>query len=236
MPSANTGEVYRAGLPMLGARLFAAAQMLAPGGVVADIGCDHGRLAVWLALAGKAEKVIAVDSRPLPLAGAKALVRQTATAKLVACRLGDGLAALAPGEAREIVIAGLSAQSMAAILAPHAWVQSPLVHLVLVPASRHAWLRRWLYQNGFGIETEQPVLENKRCYTVISARYTGRARTPGAFFCQMGRIPESGDAPAMRAYAQARLRDLHRRARGLSGAALAVHNQLVGEVEQVCLR
>ena len=110
------GERYRAGLPTLGARLLAAANAVRPGRPAADIGCDHGKLAVWLALRGISPRVIAVDSRPLPLAKARALAAQTGCADVVACRLGDGLAALAPGEAQEIIIAGLSGETIIALL------------------------------------------------------------------------------------------------------------------------
>lgn len=231
---ADNGEVYRAGLPMLGARLLAAARMVRPGGTVADIGCDHGRLAVWLAKRGGAQKVIAVDSRPLPLAGAKALVRQTGCGDVVDCRLGDGLCALAPGEAGQVVIAGLSAETMAGILEKAPWVAEEKTRLVLVPASRHDHLRRWLCQSGFGIEEETPVLEKGRCYTALAASYTGLKHTPEVFFCHMGLVPQSADKAAVRAYARARLRNLHKQAEGLDGAALAQHRQLISEVE-ACL-
>ena len=216
-------------------RLACAMELLGGATVVADIGCDHGRLAVWLAKKGRAKKVIAVDNRPLPLAGAKALVRQTACGALVDCRLGDGLGAVAPHEADEIVIAGLSGQTTAGILHGHPWVLSEQVHLVLVPASRHAWLRRWLCQQGFAVETEVPVLEKGRCYTVISARYTGKCFEPDDFFCQMGLLAQSQDKAAVRVYATARLRHLHKQADGLSGAALLEQQRLISEVE-ACLQ
>ena len=219
---------------MLGARLLAAARLVHPGGTVADIGCDHGRLAVWLAKRGGVQKVIAVDSRPLPLAGARALVLQTGSGDVVDCRLGDGLAPLVPGEAGQVVIAGLSADTMAGILERAPWVFSGKTRLVLVPASRHDDLRRWLCQSGFAIEEETPVLEKGRCYTVLAVSHTGVSHTPDGFFCHMGLVPQSPDKAAVRAYARARLRNLHKQAQGLDGDALAQHRQLINEVE-ACL-
>lgn len=231
---AEKGEVYRAGRPMLGARLLAAAKLVKPGGTVADIGCDHGKLAVWLAKKGGATRVIAVDNRAMPLAGAKALVRQTSCGHVVDCRLGDGLSALVPGEAQEIIIAGLSGPTIVQLLAGHPWVFSPQVHLVLVPASRHAFLRRWLCENGFAIEAEVPVLEKGRGYSVLSVYYSGDCFAPDTLFCQLGRLPESQDRAALGVYAKARLRDLKKQAKGLCGPALEKHNQLICEVEK-CL-
>ena len=219
---------------MLGARLLAAAGLVVPGRVVADIGCDHGKLAVWLAKKSGTARVIAVDNRAMPLAGAKALVWQTSCGDVVDCRLGNGLSALAPGEAQEIIIAGLSGPTIVQLLAGHPWVFSPQVHLVLVPASRHAFLRRWLCENGFAIATEVPVLEKGRGYSALSVHYSGECFVPDALFCQLGRLPQSEDKPALGVYAKARLRDLKEQAKGLSGLALEKHNQLICEVEK-CL-
>ncbi|NLW78869.1 MAG: SAM-dependent methyltransferase [Ruminococcaceae bacterium] len=230
------GERYRAGLPTLGARLLAAANAVRPGRPAADIGCDHGKLAVWLALRGISPRVIAVDSRPLPLAKARALAAQTGCADVVACRLGDGLAALAPGEAQEIIIAGLSGETIIALLDACAWVRSPDMHLVLVPASRHERLRRWLCTAGFAIDDETPVAEKGRVYTVLSVSYTGVPTSPGPLFYLLGQLPASPDKAAAASYIAARLRNLKKQAAApLPEAERAAHLQLVKEVE-ACLQ
>ena len=55
-------------VPALDARLLAAAAYVRRGALAADIGCDHGKLAVYLARTGTARHVVAVDIRPAPLA------------------------------------------------------------------------------------------------------------------------------------------------------------------------
>ena len=95
-------------LPRLDARLTAAAELVPPGARVADVGCDHGKLSVYLALSGRARRVLAIDVRPQPLERARQLVEKTGCGQLVECRLADGLSCVSPGEADTVVLAGIS--------------------------------------------------------------------------------------------------------------------------------
>lgn len=228
--------MYRAGLPMPGARLLEAAKLVRPGRVVADIGCDHGKLAVYLAKSGRAAKVIAVDKRPIPLSHAKALVLQTGVGPLVDCRLGDGFAPLAPGEAEEIVIAGVSGETIAQIVSAAAWARDTSLHFVFVPATRVWFLRKWLCENGFAIEREVPVEENARFYTVLSVFYTGeRVAAPTPLFCEVGLVPCSA-AAAAKGYIGKRAEHLEKRLLApMEPEERAALEQLLREVEQ-CLQ
>ena len=167
--------------PALDARLCAAAAYVRRGGTAADIGCDHGKLAVSLVLRGQCEKVIASDLRPAPLARARALAALHGCAGAVECRLGTGLSVLRPGEAGDIVIAGVSGVTICEMLrdaGPGFFTARPEQRLILVPASKHPALRGWLAQNGFALLDETPVLAARRYYTVMRAAYTGEAYEP----------------------------------------------------------
>ena len=52
--------------PHLDARLAAAAAYVRPGSAAADVGCDHGKLAAYLAASGRCPRVIASDVRAQP--------------------------------------------------------------------------------------------------------------------------------------------------------------------------
>lgn len=202
--------------PHLDARLAAAAALVRPGSPAADIGCDHGRLAVWLAVTGRCPRVIAVDKRPAPLATARAACAAWRCEGRVDCRLADGLAALAPGEARDIVVAGVSAETAIGILEAAPWVFSPGMRLVLVPATRHELLRRWLCARGFSLAADRPVGCSGRWYAVMAADYTGEAWEPDEAFCQLGR---TGGQPGAEGYKADRLRRWRKRVRGLADEA-----------------
>ena len=184
-------------LPTLDARLTAAAELVRPGQPVADIGCDHGKLTAVLAASGRFPKVIGADLRPGPLAKAKQTLEHTGCKDRVELRLGDGLSVLSPGEVDTIVLAGVSAQTTWEILAKAPWVFAPDgPRLVLVPATRHADLRRWLWENGFALVADRPVQAAGRWYAVMAAEYTGEVRTPTfaeCLFGKTGEYPEGAD-------------------------------------------
>ena len=175
--------------PALDARLAAAAAYVRAGGTAADIGCDHGKLAVSLVLRGQCKKVIASDLRPAPLEHARTLAALHGCGDAVECRLGAGLSVLRPGEARDIVIAGVSGITICEILdaAGEAFFTAqPELRLIFVPASKHAALRLWLAQHGFSLLDETPVCAAKRYYTVMHAAFTGTVRTPAPLECAVG--------------------------------------------------
>lgn len=105
----------------------------------------------------------------------------------VELRLGDGLSVLREGEAATIVLAGVSAQTTWEILEKAPWVFQPGgPRLVLVPATRHGDLRRWLWQKGFALAADRPVQAAGRWYAVMAAEYTGQSRQPTLAQCLFG--------------------------------------------------
>ena len=186
-------------LPTLDARLTAAAQLVRPGQPVADIGCDHGKLTAVLAASGRYPKVIGADLRPGPLAKAKQTLENAHCQDRAELRLGDGLSVLSPGEVGTIVLAGVSAQTTWEILEKAPWVFRPQgPRVIMIPATRHAELRRWLWQKGFTLVADRPVQAAGRWYAVMAAEYTGQVRQPTFTQCLLG---ETGSWPEGAGYA-----------------------------------
>ena len=173
---------------------------------MADIGCDHGKLTAVLAASRKFPKVIGADLRPGPLAKARQTLEHTGCKDRVELRLGDGLSVLSPGEVGTIVLAGVSAQTTWEILAKAPWVfalDGP--RLVLVPATRHADLRRWLWENGFALAADRPVQAAGRWYAVMAAEYTGAVHTPPFAECLFGKTREYPEGADYAAWQKAKL-------------------------------
>ena len=129
------------------ARLATLAAMLPKASVVADIGSDHGLLCAHLLLNGRCEKAIAVDVSPSAAKKAAQLARSLGLEGRLIPRIGDGLAALKPGEADAAVIAGLGGRLIASILAAAPNIAQS-IPLVLQPMQQIADLRRFLRENG----------------------------------------------------------------------------------------
>ena len=186
-------------LPTLDARLAAAAELVRPGQPVADIGCDHGKLTAVLAASGRYPKVIGADLRPGPLSKARQTLEHANCQDRAELRLGDGLSVLSPGEVGTIVLAGVSAQTTWEILEKAPWVFHPQgPRVIMIPATRHAELRRWLWQKGFTLVADRPVQAAGRWYAVMAAEYTGQVRQPTFTQCLLG---ETGSWPEGAGYA-----------------------------------
>lgn len=170
--------------PHLDARLQAAADYVRPGHTAADIGCDHGKLSAWLAGSGRCPLVFACDLREGPLQKARATCAPWADR--VVFRLGSGLSVLEPGEADDLIFAGMGAQTILDILDESPWVRDARYNLIFVPATKHSVLRRGLARRGFALRGETLCRAAGRWYTVMNAVYTGEATEPDGLACLCG--------------------------------------------------
>ena len=218
---------------------MAAARLVPPGARVADVGCDHGKLSVYLALSGRARRVLAVDIRPQPLERARQLVEKTGCGQLVECRLSDGLSCVLPGEMDTVVLAGISGVTAVQILAAAPWVRDAAVHIIAVPPNKPEVLRRWLWENGFAIETECAALVDGYPYPVLAARWCGVTRAPTEAECRLGLL--AGDTSvAAAAYRHKVLRQVRRRLDGMTAGKncseqeRAQTEELLRQVEKLC--
>lgn len=156
---------------MLSPRLKAIAAMVEAGSRLADIGTDHGYLPIWLLEAGKIPSAIAMDVREGPLLRARAHVEEHGLSDRIKLRLSDGFSALSPGEADGAVIAGMGGPLTVRILEGGKKVAKSLRYLVLSPQSEILVVRRYLLEQGYGILSEDMILDEGKYYTVMKATY-----------------------------------------------------------------
>ncbi len=161
-------------------RLLCCASFVRSGARVADIGCDHGYLGIWLVKNGIADHVAACDLRQQPLEKAKVNSGLFETAHAMEFHVADGLAAVAPDTVDTIVCAGMGGDCIAHILDEAPWVRDPKYTLILQPQTSGNDLRRYLGENGFSIEKEDLVQDGGFLYFTILARFGGgQPLTPG---------------------------------------------------------
>ena len=155
---------------------------------VADIGADHGKLAVHLAQRGT-PVVIATDISADSLAKTQMLVRERGLEDRVYCRLGDGLRKLRPGEVDTIVIAGMGGPTICAILDEGRRVTDTVGKLVLQPMNAIGTVRRWLAENGFALASEELVEDDGRLYQILCAVPGAEPALPETLFdLEIGRL------------------------------------------------
>ena len=156
-------------------RLKAVASLISPGLRVADIGTDHGLLALWLKANG-ANSVVAADLRPGPLEAARRSAREYGMEKELSFVLSDGFEKLDTEALDLAVIAGMGGETIAAILSRLSPAERAHIRLVLQPQSKEEELCRALEELGYSLARAAAVRDAGRLYVAFSARYTG----PGA--------------------------------------------------------
>lgn len=198
----------------LDCRLSLVASMVRPGKRMADIGTDHAYLPVWLVREGISLEAVATDIRRGPLASAARNVADAGLTDRISLRLCSGLSDVEPGEADDIVIAGMGGELIASILEQAPWVRNSEKQLVLQPMTADIPLRRWLLSNGFLILEERAVCTEKHVYLVILARYDGVERTAEELFCITGKL-QTAEGEAARRYRARQKKKLAARRDGL---------------------
>ncbi len=147
-------------------RLQACADFVAPGDRVADIGCDHGYLSIFLLKSGKAFSVIASDIREMPLLSAVNNAEKYGVRDKMKFYLSDGVQKL-PREFDCLVCAGMGGDTMISILEAAPWLKSDRYRLILQCQSKRPELRRYLSEQGWYIREETVVKDGKFLYTVM---------------------------------------------------------------------
>ncbi len=160
-------------------RLLACAGFLTPGARVADVGTDHGYLAIYLVQSALASHVLASDIRPGPLARAKENAARFGVQDRISFYLTDGVRGL-PREFDTLLLAGMGAETMIHILRDAPWLHSGY-RLVLQCQSSQNELRQYLSLHDWRIIREEPVLD-KFLYTVLEAVPGRQILTPAQHF------------------------------------------------------
>ncbi len=154
---------------MLKERLLHIAKYVPLGARVADIGCDHAYLAIYLVQNKIAESVLACDIVEGPLEAARKNVELSGTQTSISVRQSDGLEKIQPQEIDCVVIAGMGASTIIEILQLGQAVTASCERLILQPMVGSELLREYLYQNGWQIVHEDLCVDNERLYEIIVA-------------------------------------------------------------------
>jgi len=173
----------------IGSRLLMAASFVNEGDTVCDVGCDHGKLSLYLIKQGRAKHIIATDINKQPLQKAIDLFAQYELSDTAEFYQTDGLQGVhnTDGKITHVVIAGLGGTTMRMILESADFVKDSNVHLVLLPAQSGYNVREWLFENGFEILDEKTVEENEKFYSCMDVVYTGRRTKPSVFDIYLGK-------------------------------------------------
>ena len=160
-------------------RLLACCRFVKPGDRVADIGCDHGYLGIYLLKNEIASHVIATDINEGPLNAAVFNSEKYGVRDRVQFFLSDGVRNI-PRDFDTLVCAGMGGDTMISILEAAPWLKCDQYRLILQCQSKRPELRRYLSENGWFIREESVLKDGKFLYTVMEVIWLpGMELTPG---------------------------------------------------------
>ena len=157
-------------LPTLSNRLQTCCSFVHKGDRVADVGCDHGYLGIYLLLDNIASSVIASDVNQGPLDSAVNNAKQYGVSDNISFHLSNGVQNI-PKDFDVMVCAGMGADTMISILDSATWLQDKRYRLILQCQSRRPELRKYLYEHGFCIISETLAEDGKFIYPVMEVVY-----------------------------------------------------------------
>ncbi len=149
-------------------RLAAICSLIEKANVVADVGCDHGRVAEYVAANGLAKTTIASDISERCLDKARARLETFDNVKFYRC---DGL----DYECDEAIIAGMGGFTVIGILRRAKKLPDSLV----ICAHRDSdSVRRTLVELGYGIVADFMTEERGKFYTIMRAELGAKCAEP----------------------------------------------------------
>ena len=137
--------------------------------VIADIGTDHAYIPISLINEKKARHVIASDLKEGPLNSARRNIDAAGLGEKIETRLGSGISVLAPGEAEQIIIAGMGGELIENILRENPEIAEKS-ELLLQPMNAQYELRKYLLHHGFTIQYEDISVEGFKVYNLMIAK------------------------------------------------------------------
>ncbi len=186
--------------------------------LAADIGADHGKLALEMILRKKAERIIVTDISRDSLNKAKSLFEAHHLSEYADFVEGDGLTVL-PSVPDAVSICGMGGKTIAGIL-ERGLGRIFGAGLVLSPQTEIFLVRRTLCALGYRIKQERCVRVSGRFYVIMYAE-PGDETLSGEQ-CELGpRLSEQTDSETVRSYYLWRFGVLSAERNGMSGIRAA---------------
>ena len=197
---------------------------------VADVGTDHGYVAIALAQK-ETGKVFGSDVNAGPLFHARENVARFGVEEKVELRLGSGLTPFQRGEIRSAVFAGMGGMLILRLLEEKREVTDGLEELVLSPQQDIPAVRKGVEALGFGIIEEKMLKEDGKYYVIIHCRRGAVPYTKPIDYLYGGKLLEEKNLVLL-AFLREEEKRVHTIARRLKAAQTPKAQERLREVEQ----
>ena len=212
----------------LSTRLLRCTEFVHTGDRVADVGCDHGYLGIYLLQTGLASHIYAGDVNEGPLQSAVLNSEKYGVKDRISFYLSDGVCNF-PRDFDTMVCAGMGADTMVSILENAPWLKNSAYRLILQCQSKTPYLRKYLSQNGWTIAQESVVRDGRFLYTVMEVLYQATPLlTPGQ--CYFSPALQQNHEPEANAYYQ---QVLFRLQRAINGQGESADQEMVQALQEL---
>lgn len=141
--------------------------------LIADIGCDHALLDIYLAINKGVKKIIASDIITTAIEGAKANVLKYGVAEKIILKLGDGLSTI-DDDIDTIIISGMGYNKIIKIFEDSNKTKQ-IKKIIIQSNNKVDVIRKYFNSIGFKVESEELVKDNDIIYTIIEYK-TGKEK------------------------------------------------------------
>ncbi|MBQ7499650.1 MAG: SAM-dependent methyltransferase [Clostridia bacterium] len=219
---------------LLTERLLAAARFVRQGARTADIGSDHAKLPIFLINSGIAEIALASDINEGPAERSRKAVQRAGLADRISVSVRDGLDGIESFEPTDIVIAGMGGELISRIIDDSDYPKRQGIRLILQPMTKPAYLREYLYSNGFDI-VDEALADEGKIYQIIVSEYTGVYKTVPDEYLLIGEKNIVHKDPLLIRHIDGILASLEKRINGLtsSGREAEYEMALSGRIKSI---
>ena len=207
---------------MIDSRIKAVLNFVEKNSRVADIGADHGYLAIELVKSGRANFVVASDLNAGPLDFARKNISAAGLNNFIEVRLGNGLKVLREGEVDTICIAGMGGALIAEILNDSPEILNSASQLILQPMNAVEKVQAWLKNNGWYVSDIELAEVGGIIYEIISA-----VKNPA----KVSAVTKKENSPLLKKFTEQKISKLQRVLDEMSKSPAAVASEKFKQIQ-----
>lgn len=151
----------------LSKRLYQIVSFIKDDARVIDIGCDHAKIAIYLAQSKKGVSIIASDISNKVYQQVKLKLKNYQLEDKIVLRLGSGLEVLKDDQVDTVIMAGLGGNKIITLLKSQKDTLKAIDNIIIQANNEFPKLRKTLAKLGYFIFDEVLVEERSKIYTII---------------------------------------------------------------------
>ena len=165
----------------INSRLKTIGDLVEKDSVCLDVGCDHALLDIYLVKQKKNIKAIASDIADGPIKAAKDNIKREKLEGIIEIRQGDGLSTYT-NDINTVIISGMGGRNIIGICKYKKDVLKKVNTFIISPNNYQEDVKKYFTKNGFYIENEEFVRDNRFIYQIIIFKKGKRKYTKKDYF------------------------------------------------------